>query len=199
MSRPALYFIRHGETEWNVLGKLQGTIDVPLNDRGREQSANAATILAGLLARDGRQASSFDFVASPLRRARETMEIVRRALQLPPQQYAVDDRLREIAYGKWEGLTMEQAEERDPEVFAKRLADKWVVAAPGGESYAAVQARVSDWYAGLGADTIVVAHGGTARALMVILGFRTPHDAADLYIEQGVVHVFSEGQLTKYS
>ena len=199
MSRPALYFIRHGETEWNVLGKLQGTIDVALNDRGREHAANAATILAGLLARDGRQASSLGFVASPLRRARETMEIVRRALKLPPQQYAVDDRLREIAYGEWEGLTMEEAEERDPEVYAKRLADKWVVAAPGGESYAAVEARVSDWYAGVSADTIVVAHGGTARALMVIMGFRTPHDAADLYIEQGVVHVFSEGSLVKYS
>ena len=199
MAAAELYLLRHGETEWNVLGKLQGTIDVPLNDRGREQAAKVATILAGLLARDGREASSFDFVTSPLRRARETMEIVRRALQLPRRQYAVDNRLREIAYGEWEGLTMEQAEARDPEVFARRLADKWVVAAPGGESYAAVEARVNDWSAGLDADTVVVAHGGTARALMVILGFRTPHDAADLYIEQGVVHVFSEGRLAKYS
>jgi probable phosphoglycerate mutase len=199
MKKPALYFIRHGETDWNVLGKLQGTIDIALNDRGREQAANAAKILTDLLARDRREASSFDFVASPLRRARETMEIIRRALNLPPQQYAVDERLREIAYGEWEGLTMEQAEARDPDIYAKRLADKWVVAAPGGESYAAVQARVSDWYAELGADTIVAAHGGTARALMVLLGLQAAHIAADLYIEQGVVYVFGEGGLTKYS
>ena len=199
MSRPDLYLIRHGETEWNALGKLQGTMDVPLSERGRAQAEHAGTVLASLFARDKRDASSVDFVASPLGRARATMEIVRGVLKLPPQQYALDDRLREIAYGEWEGLTMEQAEVRDGDLFAKRLADKWRVAAPGGESYAAVERRVSDWYAQLEVDTVAVAHGGTARVLLVALGFETAHVAADLYIEQGVVYVFSEGRLAKYS
>ena len=68
---------------------------------------------------------------------------------------------------------------------------------PGGESYVAVQARMSDWYRQLTADTVAVAHGGTARALMVALGIETPASAADLTIEQGAVYVFGDGGLTK--
>ncbi len=61
-----------------------------------------------------------------------------------------------------------------------------------------MQRRVSDWYGELTADTVAVAHGGTARALMVALGFETPQSAADLFIEQGAVYVFSDGGLTKH-
>ena len=127
------------------------------------------------------------------------MELVRGTLNLPPDDYAIDDRLREIAYGEWEGSTLAQARARDPQLFARRLADKWHVSAPGGESYAAVQARVSDWYDKLAVDTVAVAHGGTARALMVALGLETEQSAADLLIEQGAVYVFSGGSLTKHS
>jgi broad specificity phosphatase PhoE len=199
MPAPTLYYIRHGETEWNAVGRLQGTQDVPLNDLGRQQAAHVGGVLAGLFARDGRDKFSLPFVASPLQRARATMELVRSTLNLPPHDYAIDDRLREIAYGEWEGSTLAQAQARDPERFARRLADKWNVSAPGGDSYAAVQARVSDWYDTLRVDTVAVAHGGTARALMVALGLETEQSAADLLIEQGAVYVFGDGGLTKYS
>jgi broad specificity phosphatase PhoE len=195
---PTIYYIRHGETAWNALGRLQGTQDIALNDLGRRQAAAAGTILGDLLARDGRAAAELPFVASPLIRARSTMELVRGALSLSPQDYAIDDRLREIAYGTWEGATLAEAQLADPQLFAQRLAEKWTVSAPGGESYVDVQRRVSDWYAGLAADTVAVAHGGTARALMVELGFETPQSAADLYVEQGVVYVFRDGGLQKY-
>jgi len=196
---PTLYYIRHGETDWNAIGRLQGTQDIPLNELGREQAAHVGGILAGLFARDGRNRFSLPFVASPLGRARATMELVRGTLNLPPHDYAIDDRLREIAYGAWEGSTLKEAQARDPERFARRLADKWNVAAPGGESYASVQARVSDWYDQLLVDTVAVAHGGTARALMVTLGLETEQSAADLLIEQGAVYVFGDGGLTNYS
>jgi len=127
------------------------------------------------------------------------MELVRGSLKLPSDQYAIDDRLREIGYGQWEGSTLPQMQEKDPELFARRQADKWTVSPPGGESYAELQARVSDWYRQLTADTVAVAHGGTARALMVALGIETPDSAADLTIEQGAVYVFGEDGLTKYS
>jgi broad specificity phosphatase PhoE len=195
---PTLYYIRHGETAWNALGRLQGTRDIPLNDLGRRQAAHAGTILSGLFARDGCDQAELAFVASPLSRARATMELVRGALNLPPNDYAIDDRLREIAYGQWEGSTLAEAQLADPELFAKRQAEKWTVSAPGGESYVDVQRRVSAWYAQLSADTVAVAHGGTARALMVELGFETPASAADLFIEQGVVYVFRDGGLKKY-
>ena len=73
------------------------------------------------------------------------------------------------------------------------------MSSPGGETYASVQLRMRDWYDSLKVDTVAVAHGGTARALMVALGHETPQSAADLYIEQGTVYVFGDGSLGKYS
>ena len=199
MPRPVVYYIRHGETEWNAMGRLQGAQDIPLNDLGRRQSADAGRILANLFARDGRSEASIPFVASPLGRARQTMELVRGALRLPLSGYALDDRLREIGYGQWEGSTLAEMQTQEPDLFARRQAEKWTVAPPGGETYVSVQARMADWYRGLSADTVAVAHGGTLRALMVALGFETPASAADLPIGQGVVYVFSDGGLTKHS
>src|SRR5579863_2284779 len=196
---PTIYYIRHGETEWNALGRLQGVRDIPLNELGRKQSVHAGHILADLLKRDGHGASSIPFVASPLRRARQTMELMRGTLHLPLPAYAIDDRLREIGYGEWEGSTLAEMQAKDPALFARRQVDKWTVAPPGGETYVAVQARMSDWYRGLAADTVAVAHGGTARALMVALGFETAQSAADLGIEHGAVYVFGGNGLAKYS
>jgi broad specificity phosphatase PhoE len=196
---PTIYYIRHGETEWNALGRLQGVRDIPLNELGRKQSVQAGHILADLLKRDDHRASSIPFVASPLGRARQTMKLMRGTLHLPLPGYAIDDRLREIGYGEWEGSTLAEMQAKDPDLFARRQVDKWTVAPPGGETYVAVQARMTDWYRGLGADTVAVAHGGTARALMVALGFETAQSASDLGIEQGAVYVFKDGGLNKYS
>lgn len=195
---PTIYYIRHGETEWNALGRLQGVQDIPLNELGREQSVHAGHILADLLGRNGRSAAAIDFVSSPLGRARQTMELVRGTLKLALSNYAIDDRLREIGYGAWEGSTLAEMQAKDPDLFARRQTEKWTVAPPGGESYVAVQARMTGWYLGLTADTVAVAHGGTARALMVALGLKTPENAADLGIEQGAVYVFSDSGLAKY-
>jgi probable phosphoglycerate mutase len=193
-----IYYIRHGETDWNAEGRLQGGIDTPLNELGRAQAAHAGRILTDLFASHRRAASNLAFVASPLQRARQTMDLVRRELKLPRGGYALDDRLREIGYGHWEGSTLAQMQSSDPELYASREADKWTVPLPGGESYASVQIRMRDWYDSLKADTVAVAHGGTARALMAALGIETPASASNLFIEQGVVYVFSNGGVTKY-
>jgi len=198
MPVPTIYYLRHGETDWNKTGRLQGTLDIPLNALGREQAVHAGRLLGGLIARDGHDKNALPFVSSGLGRARMTMELVRGQLQLPPPDYALDDRLREIGYGTWEGRTLAECEAQDPELFARRLLDKWTVGAPGGETYLDVQERVQAWYDELRTDTVAVAHGGTARALMVALGFETPQSAADLYIEQGVVYVFGPDGLKKY-
>jgi broad specificity phosphatase PhoE len=199
MSAPVIYYIRHGETSWNAEGRLQGAQDIALNDLGRKQAAHAGHILADLFARDGRDKASLPFVSSPLGRARSTMELVRQVLELPPADYALDARLREIGYGVWEGSTLAEMQAADPELYAKRLTAKWTMAPEGGETYAAVQLRMREWYDELRADTVAVAHGGTARALMVALGIETPLSAADLTIEQGAVYVFRDGALQKYS
>jgi broad specificity phosphatase PhoE len=199
MSTPVIYYIRHGETSWNAQGRLQGTQDIALNDLGRKQAAHAGHVLADLLTRDGRDKAMLPFVASPLQRARATMELVRGALKLPAETYALDDRLREIGYGVWEGSTLAEMQAADPELYARRLTAKWTMAPKGGETYAEVQARMREWYDAAKVDTVAVAHGGTARALMVALGIETPESAADLPIEQGAVYVFGEGGLRRYS
>ncbi|HVV42377.1 MAG TPA: histidine phosphatase family protein [Nitrobacter sp.] len=196
---PTIYYVRHGETEWNADGRFQGSQDIPLNDLGRTQAVKAGGILADLFSRDGRDPLALPFVASPLGRARSTMELMRGAIELPPHGYAIDDRLREIGYGHWEGMTLPQMEVANPDVFALRQTDKWGVAPPGGESYASVTLRMRDWYDSLLGDTVAVAHGGTARALMVALGLETPDSAAGLTIEQGAVYVLGEGGIAKYS
>jgi broad specificity phosphatase PhoE len=198
MPAPTIYYIRHGETSWNAQGRLQGMQDVPLNELGRKQAVHAGEILADLLVRDGRNKAQLAFVSSPLGRARATMELVRGALKLPVNGYALDDRLREIAYGEWEGSTLAEMQAEDPELFARRQLQKWTVAPPGGESYISVQKRMQSWYDQLPENTVAVAHGGTARALMVVLGIETPESAADLTIEQGAVYVFGEGGLNRY-
>jgi probable phosphoglycerate mutase len=199
MPAPTIYYIRHGETDWNALGRLQGTQDIPLNDLGRVQAINAGGVLGQLVARHGRDIAKLPFVASPLGRARATMDLVRETLNLPAGGYALDERLREIGYGKWEGSTLPEMQAADPVFFARRLTEKWTLAPDGGETYADVERRVRAWYDTITTDTVAVAHGGTARALMVTLGFETPASAVDLPIQQGAVYVFGEGGLKKYS
>ncbi len=198
MPLPKLYYIRHGETEWNASGRFQGWRDIPLNDKGRAQAAQAGGILRDLLARERREHALLPFIASPLGRARETMELLRASLGAPREGYATEDRLRELGFGRWEGMTLAEMAADDPAIFEARNADKWGVASPEGESYAHLQARVGAWLESLRQDAVVVAHGGTMRALMVARGVESGAEAAERYIEQGVVYVFEGNRLTKY-
>ena len=127
-------------------GRFQGSKDIPLNQFGRSQAAASGEILGRLLAQDGRLASALPFVSSPLGRARMTMELVRSALKLPVAEYAIDDRLREIGFGHWEGLTVPEMQANDAVTFASRAVNKWRVAAPAGESYASVTLRMRAWF-----------------------------------------------------
>jgi len=104
MSRPVLYYIRHGETDWNVEGRLQGRQDIPLNARGRAQASHCGDVLRDLFAREGIDPASFDYVSSPLGRARKTMELARAAMGLPADGYRLALELTEISFGDWESF-----------------------------------------------------------------------------------------------
>jgi probable phosphoglycerate mutase len=199
MARPVVYYVRHGLTDWNIEGRLQGWHDIPLNDRGRAQAAQCAEILRELLTRNGLDAAQVHYVSSPLVRASETMDIVRKGLGLPPGGYAREARLREIGFGEWEGLTYLDVLARDRAVVDRRESQKWLFRPPGGETYEEVARRVGDWYATLDRDTVVTAHGGTGRALVGHLGIATPEEAAHQPIEQGVVYLFANGRLTRHA
>src|SRR5258708_6934343 len=108
-----LYYVRHGLTDWNIAGRLQGHRDIPLNQAGRAQAAQCGQILRDLLAREARPAARLDYVSSPLSRARETMEIMRATLALVPTGYGIEPRLTEISFGDWEGLTYAEVMQRD--------------------------------------------------------------------------------------
>ncbi len=197
--RPTVYYIRHGETDWNVAGRLQGRRDVPLNARGREQATHCGEILRDLFARNRRDPADLDYVSSPLGRACETMELTRAGLGLPADGYRIDERLAEIAFGDWEGFTIAQLHNRDPVGIAQREHDKWHFLPPGGESYEMVGARMRDWYESLTRDTVATAHGGTARGLIALFGIAKPAAAPLVDIMQGEVYVFQGGQLTRYA
>ena len=200
MSQPIFYFMRHGETDWNVEGRLQGQRDTPLNRVGYGQAVRCGAILRGLLASDGRDPATFDCVASPLVRARKTMELVRAELGLEAAGYRTDARLAELSFGRWEGLTFAEVK-RDPAdvaALATREHDKWGFRPPGGESYADLLVRVRQWTDTVARDTIVVAHGGVARTLIVHFGIEPPAAAPVHNIEQGVVYRFAPGRLTRY-
>src|SRR5271156_255934 len=167
---PVLYYVRHGETDFNAEGRLQGRRDTMLNARGRRQAAECGSVLRDLFARDGRKAMDFAYVSSPLIRARETMVILREALGLDPHTYDSADRLMEISYGEWEGLTLPEIEIRTPGLLRQREHDKWDFAPPGGENYRALTSRIGEWYASLTQDTVATAHGGGVRALMALFG-----------------------------
>ena len=193
-----LYYIRHGLTDWNATGRLQGHHDVPINAMGRAQAARSAEILGDLLTRDACAAADLDYVSSPLVRARETMEIVRATLGLAPTRYGVDPRLTEIGFGDWEGLTYPEVMQREPDIVAKREGNKWLFLPPGGENYQQVAERVAAWYATLERATVVCAHGGTGRALIAALDVAPPEEAVHRDIDQGVVYVFEKNRLTCY-
>jgi broad specificity phosphatase PhoE len=160
---PLIYFLRHGETDWNAAGRIQGHLDAPLNDKGRGQAARNGRALAATVA----DAWAFDYVSSPLVRASETMEIVRRELGLDANGYRTDLRLREYNLGDWQGRLYADIERDFPDVIAEQRRDSWNFVYPGegGESFALLSARVLAWLAEIDRDTVVTTHGGVMRCL----------------------------------
>jgi probable phosphoglycerate mutase len=198
MPEPVLFYVRHGETEWNRQGRLQGQHDSALTALGRAQAARSGEIVRELLSRDGRPLDTVDYIASPLGRARATMEQMRATLDLDVDDYRTDARLKELSFGRWEGLAYPQLLACERDVLAARERDKWNFVPPGGESYADLTARVRAWCAGLVRDSVVVAHGGTGRALVALKRLAEPEKAAVFDVDQGVVYVFAARQLARY-
>lgn len=189
-----LYLIRHGETDWNAEGRLQGGRDIPLNDFGRVQAEEAGQKLRELdpLAQD------LAFLCSPMSRARETMEILRRSIGLHPTTYRVDERLRELTFGEWEGRTWRQVRAADPDRARAREQNKWSYVPPGGESYQMLMERIMPVLRDIERPTAVVSHGGVMRAALAGFGLQTPKAAEDLDIWQGRVLVLQDGGFRWY-
>ncbi|MFO0547605.1 MAG: histidine phosphatase family protein [Polyangiaceae bacterium] len=170
-----LLVARHGETDWNKVGRLQGHTDTPLNERGRAQALE----LAGRLADE----DLAWIVTSDLARAVETADIVARALGVKAE-IARDARLREQGFGELEGLHREEIVTRYARDFGYGKFD-YRVTPPGGETWPELVARVEAAtrevfdrleLAQEGAPLppkktgLIVAHGGVLRALLSRFG-----------------------------
>ena len=119
--------------------------------------------------------------------------LAREAAGLAPFDFAEDPRLMEISFGVWEGLTWPELTARDPEGAAGREADKWGYQPPGGESYDMLVARIRPVFESLTRDSVIVSHGGVARAMLSLLCGVAPERAPHLDIWQGRVIVVENG------
>lgn len=189
MSRRRIFLVRHGETDWNLAGRLQGSQDIPLNDLGREQAAQSARVVERLAGDIGPLA----YVASPLGRATQTMSILRAELGLPPGDFRRDPRLKEIVYGRWEGATWPELRRRDPASVTARDADPWNYVPPNGESYAMLMVRVLESIGEITQDSVVVTHGGVVKVLLHALAGMPQAEAAELSVRQGAVYMLVDG------
>lgn len=156
MAAPALICIaRHGETDWNAAGILQGWIDVPLNDGGRRKAREMAAAFAG--------AGFVAIRSSPLSRARETAEIIAAALRLPSP--LSDDGLRERNFGSIQGIPKLEVGESNPVLLQQILRRNPAAVFDGGETMDEFADRVLGAIMAIGA-----AHGGE-RVLAIVHGW----------------------------
>lgn len=188
---PTIYFIRHGETDWNRDRRYQGQQDIPLNETGRLQARRNGRVLAEFMP----GIATARFIASPLMRTRETMEIVRAELGLPPAAYETDPDIVELSYGKWEGTLQDVVAEQDASEWAARNADPFRWRPEKGESYADLFARVQRWANAVDQDCVVVSHGGVSRCLRAhVLGL-DPADIPGLESPQDRVLILGAGEM----
>ena len=189
-----LIFVRHGETTYNAEGRLQGQLDTPLNARGRGQARAVGGTLRSLLGSEiDRLDEAQAFFASPLKRARETMDIARDAMGLKPGRYHLDPVLKELSFGVWEGLTWPEIEVKDAKGLRARREDRWAFVPEGGESYAMLAERLRPWLDTLREHAFVISHGGVARVLMALIAGIPPAKAVEAPIIQGRAIVFENG------
>lgn len=145
-----LLMMRHGETEWNAQGRIQGHIDTPLSARGHRQARDLERCLQG--------EELAAVYASDLARARDTAQPLALAARLAVRP---DERLRERRFGLFEGHTYAEAQANWPSEYARWSLREPGHAVPGGESYLEVRARVLEFL-----EEIVARHEGQGVAVM---------------------------------
>ncbi|AHD09122.1 histidine phosphatase family protein [Phaeobacter gallaeciensis] len=184
MAYPKIWFLRHGQTEWNAEGRIQGQLESKLSPLGIEHAQQQASLMAPILAQGP------TCIVSPLGRAQQTARIA-----LGGQPYTTDARLAEAQAGVFQGMTREEVEAEYPEIYAANpLSLDLFCAAPKGEGYAAFQARIEAFLNGLSEPTVVVAHGLWGQVLRGLICGLSRAEMAALPNEQGCIYELSQGR-----
>ncbi|NLY53497.1 MAG: histidine phosphatase family protein [Firmicutes bacterium] len=153
--------VRHGQTQHNKDGIMQGLLDVPLNDLGRKQARAVARYIE--------QKYSLDAVySSQLQRAYATGQAIATAQGCPLYTHTA---LQELDVGEWSGLTYAASQAAHPEIWKQLEADPYNTQRPGGESFAQLYDRATTWFRDTiepqaGKTLCIVTHGATMRALL---------------------------------
>jgi len=181
---PDLWILRHGETVWNVEGRLQGHLDSPLTEKGEAQARAQRQILARVLP------GPVPVLSSPSGRAWRTARIVAGGAGLTVTQ---DPALREVSVGDWQGRRIADIRAGWPPDAAEDP-HLWKFDAPGGERLEQMAARLDALLGRLDGPTVLVTHGVTSRVLRCIVLGLCPTALSRLPGGQGVVHHLSGGR-----
>lgn len=195
MTQQTIYLVRHGETEWNREGRMQGQLDSRLTPKGETQAQRIGELLAELVGEPERHVVA----VSPLGRTRRTAAIICEALDLDPDACRINDLLKEKRYGAWEGKTVAEIAEADPEAWRQYRDDPWSVPPPGGESYAMLTVRARRWLAAASMHClmIVVSHGAFGRALRGHYSGLTPEQTISQDVPQDALYRLSDGAVAR--
>jgi len=191
MRYPDICVLRHGQTEWNVAGRHQGRQDSPLTELGRKQAVTQGDILRSVLG----DLSQFEIYSSPQGRSRSSAKLAMGDLD---ELVCEDLRLREVNFGAWEGLTLEEVERRWPELADEGDAFSWHFYSPGGESYEELSDRARGFLGDLSGPSIIFTHGITSRVLRGIYLGLDMDGMRDLEGGQGCVYRLSNGIQTRH-
>jgi broad specificity phosphatase PhoE len=182
-----IIFVRHGETDWNKQGLIQGSVDTDLNETGHDQ----AQAVARLLAEHEIDWRGYDIVVSPQRRAQQTASYILNALQRDIT--ATDPRVRELGFGVWEGKPFWEL--KASPVYPADPEGRFFWRPQLGESYEDGVARVAEWRASLARPTLVISHGAVGRCLMGSVANLGPRDLVMLPTPQGKFCVLQDSTL----
>ncbi len=192
MLHPEIYLIRHGETEWDRNGVFQGQMESDLTPAGVAQVQAAAAQLAPELA--GRD--NVVFQSSPLRCCKQTTAIICNHLGWDFQTVLFDERLMERSFGRWEGRTRDEVDERYPDDWGNWVVNRTVYVPVGGESFKNAKSRLLSWLAvqDRNACYVVVTHREAGKALRGTCRGLDDEKALDLDDSKGIVVHLKSGE-----
>lgn len=178
----SVFFVRHGQTVYNMQKRLQGWKDSPLSEEGTGHSQMMGKAL---------QDQSFTHVwVSPLGRAIQTANIMQEYIGF---EYDTTDDLREVSFGDWEGLTLPEINEQYPGMWDERQNDKWNYIPPGGESNHFAQARAQRMKDRIeaceaGSRILIIAHFAINRLVVSQLMDMQPDDVMRMNVPHGILY-----------
>lgn len=191
---PDIFFLRHGQTAWNAEKRYQGRKDIPLDAVGENQANANGVYLRQVLDEANFDPAQMAWTASPLIRARQTMDRVRRAFGTLPA-IAFDERLMEISYGDLEGQLQADLTFEQMPPHGQRDGDFWYSRPPGGESFDEVSERVRAAIHQIERPCVMVAHGGIVRVMRHIIAGESQRDVVNWPVPQNGIMHFHKGQM----